>query len=90
MICDPKEMLGNLDLRLMGYYKIKQGILKQNLSKYYSFKSANTLCEQLNRFINMLKKERKTCKKKYPWVNPNNKRKHMSDRKILDKYVDLD
>ena len=33
VIFDPK-MLGILDLRLVGYYKIKQGILEQNLSKY--------------------------------------------------------
>ena len=26
VISDPKEMLGILDLRLMHYYKIKQGI----------------------------------------------------------------
>ena len=35
VIFDPKEMLGNLDLRSIYYYKIKQGILQQNLSKYY-------------------------------------------------------
>ena len=40
VIFDSKEMLGILDLRLRGYYKIKQGILQQNLSKYYRFKSA--------------------------------------------------
>ena len=34
---DPEEMLGIVDLRSMGYHKIKQGILQQNLSKYYSF-----------------------------------------------------
>ena len=45
---DPKEMLGSLDLKTMGYYKIKQGILQQNLSKYYRFESADTLCEQFN------------------------------------------
>ena len=39
VIFDPKEILGILDLRLMGYYKIKQGILQQNLSKYYRFES---------------------------------------------------
>ena len=33
----PEEMLGLVDLRLLGYYKIKQGILQQNLSKYYRF-----------------------------------------------------
>ena len=53
MMFDPKEMLGILDLRSMGYYKLKQGILQQNLSKYYRFKSADTLCEQFNRYVNM-------------------------------------
>ena len=54
---DPKEMLGILDLRLMYYYKVKQGILHQNVSKYYRIKSADTLCEQFNTFIITLKKE---------------------------------
>ena len=38
-------------------------------------------------FINILKKE---MQEKYPWLDPNNERKYMSDREILDKYVDLD
>ena len=48
VIFDPKEMLGILDVRSMGYYKIKQGILQQNLSKYHRFKSTDTLCKQFN------------------------------------------
>ena len=56
---DLKEMLGILDLRSMGYYKIKQGILQQNLSKYYRFESADTLCEKFKKIVNILKKERK-------------------------------
>ena len=63
VIFDLKDMLGILDLRSMGYYKIKQEILQQNLSKYYRVQLADTLCEQFNRFINTLKKERKKCKK---------------------------
>ena len=35
---------------MIGYYKIKQGILQQNLSKYYRFESADTSCEQFNKF----------------------------------------
>ena len=27
---------------------------------------------------------------KYPWLDSSNERKYMSDREILDKYVDLD
>ena len=52
IIFGPEEVLGILDLRLLGYYKIKQGILQQNLSKYYKLKKADTLCEQFNKFIN--------------------------------------
>ena len=35
IIFKPEEMLGILGLRSLGYYKIKQGILQQILSKYY-------------------------------------------------------
>ena len=60
-------MLGILDLRSLGYYKIKKGILQQNLSKYYRFKRADIQCELLNKFINTLKKERQEeTKEKYP------------------------
>ena len=37
IIFDPGELLGILDLRSLGYYKIKQGILQQNLCKYSRF-----------------------------------------------------
>ena len=85
-----KEMLGILDLRSMGYYKIKQGILQQNLSKYFRFKSADTLCEQFDKFINTLKKEKDEVKEKYPWLQPDDEGRNISDRVILDKCVDLD
>ena len=42
----------------MGYYKIKQAILQQNLSRHYRFESADILCEQFNKFVNILKKEK--------------------------------
>ena len=34
VIFNPKERLGILDFRLVGYYKIKQGVLEQNISRY--------------------------------------------------------
>ena len=66
VIFDPKEMLGVLDLRLVGYYKIKKGVLQQNLSKYYRFESADTLCEQFSKFVNTWKKKKEETKEKYP------------------------
>ena len=37
MVFKPKEMIGIIDLRSLGCYKIKEGILQQNLSRYYRF-----------------------------------------------------
>ena len=89
---DPKEMLGIVDLRSLGYYKIKQGVLQQNLSCMYHFESANTVCNQFNRIINTLRKEEeKTCNTdNYQWLDDSDERKHMTDKEILDKYIDLE
>ena len=88
---DPKEMLGIVDLRSLGYYKIKQDFLRQNLSCMYHFESVNTVCDQFNRLINTLRKEEETSgTDKYPWLDDNDERKFMTDREILDKYIDLE
>ena len=85
-------MLGILDLRSLGYYKIKQGILQQNLRKCYKFRKADTLCKHFNKFINTLKRReiRKNWKKNYPWLDPNDERKYMTHKEILDKYIELE
>ena len=49
IICKSEEMIGIVDLRSLGYYKIKQGILQQNLSKYYRFERAETLYKYFNK-----------------------------------------
>ena len=68
---DPTEMMGILDLSSLGYYKIKQGMLQQNLSKHYHFESADVVCDQFKRFVNMLKKEEEESKEQYPWLDKN-------------------
>ena len=68
MTFDPMEMIGILDLRSLGYYKIKQDVFQQNLSTHYPFESSNTMCEQFNRFVNLLKKEKNT-EENYPWLD---------------------
>ena len=79
---DPKEMLGIIDLRSLGYYKIKQGVLQQNLSCMYHFESTNTVCDQFNRLINTLRKEEETNgTDKYPWLDDSDERKYMMDGK---------
>ena len=58
MIFKPGEMIGIIDLRSLWYYKIKQGILQQNLSRYYRIARAEKFCEYFNKFMNALKKEK--------------------------------
>ena len=69
MIFKQAEMIGIIDLRSLGYYKIKQGILQQNLSRYYRFERAEKLCEYFNKFVNILKKEREqeSPEDRYQW-----------------------
>ena len=65
--------------------------MQQNLSCMYHFESTIEVCNQFNKLINALRKEeRETCNTdKYPWLDDSDERKHMADREILDKYIDL-
>ena len=92
MILNPKEMIGIVDIRSLGYYKIKQGILQQNLSKYYRFEEGSKLCAYFNKFVDTLKKDREqtTSVDKYPWLSSDDERRNMTDREILEKYIDLE
>ena len=91
---NPEHVACIVDLRSLGYYKIKQGVLQQNVSQCYYLESAESVCDQYNRLINTLRKEEQeasVCSKdKYPWLDDSDEREHMTDMEILDKYIDLD
>ena len=90
LILSQKEAIGILDLRWLGHYKIQQGVLQQNLSKVYRFQSAENVCNQFNNLINILKKEEKLeTGEKYPWLDKTDEGKYMSDREILEIYINL-
>ena len=59
LIFDRKTMIGILDHRSLGYYKIKQRVLQQNLNKYYHFEEANKVCEEFNKMVETVKQEEK-------------------------------
>ena len=84
------EMMGIVDLRSLGFYKIKQEVLQEHLSRHYHFKLADDICHQYNRFINLMRKEEENSEGKFPWLEDTDERKYMMDREILDKYMNLD
>ena len=90
LILSPKEEIGILDLKSLGYYKTQQGVLQQNLSKFFKFESAESVGNQFYNLINTLKKEEKVeTMEKYPWLEKMDGRKYMTDREILEKYIDF-
>ena len=90
VIFDKKMSIGILDLRSLGYYKIKQGVLQQNLNKYYQFEEIDKVCAEYNKMIEaMRQEERKDSEERYPWLDDADKRKYMTDEEILDKYINL-
>ena len=79
---DRTNMIGILDLRSLGYYKVKQDVLWKHLGKHYHFELAEDICAQFNRFVNLLKKEEVSPKEKYAWLDDKDERKYMTDREI--------
>ena len=84
------EMMGSVDLRSLGFYKIKQEVLQEHLGRHYHFELADNVCDQYNRFVNLMRKEEEKSVGKFLWLDDIDKRKYMMDREILDKYVNLD
>ena len=90
VIFDKKTSIGILDLRSLGYYKIKQGVLQQNLNKYYQFEKVDKISEDFNRIIEEKRqKEKNDSEERYLWLDDADKRKYMTDKEILHKYINL-
>ena len=90
IIFDKKTSIGILDLRSLGYYKIEQGVLQQNLDTYYQFKKADKICADFNRIMEEKRQEEKNdSEERYPWLDDADERKYMTDKEILDKYINL-
>ena len=90
IIFDKKKSIGILDLRSLGYYKIKQGVLQQNLDKYFQFEEMNKLCVDFNKLVEEKRQEEKmNSEENYPWLDDTDERKYMTDKEILDKYINL-
>ena len=88
---DPTQMLGIIDLRSLGYYKIKQVVLQQNLNHLYHFESAHKVHDHFNRLFDTLRKEESLKgREKYPWLDDSDERKYMTDKEVLEKDINLD
>ena len=64
--------------------------MQQNLNKYYQFQEVDKICTDFNRIIEKKRQEEKNnSKERYPWLDDADERKCMTDKEILDKYINL-
>ena len=68
------EMIGVVDLRSLVLYKIKQEVLQEHLGKHYHYELVDDVCNQYNRFVNLMRKEEENSEEKYPWVEDTDER----------------
>ena len=102
--CREKAM-GIVDIRSLGYYTIRHGVLEYNLSSDFTFANFNKLASAYEDMKIAKAKWRMKDKAKgknidpkkvkvdledpYPWLPKDDPRRNMSDEEILRKFVDL-
>ena len=59
------DIMGFVDLRSLVFYKIKQEVLQEHLSRHYHFELADDVCDQYNRLINIMRKEEENSEEKF-------------------------
>ena len=50
--------------------------------RHYHFELADNVCDQYNRFVNLMRKEEESSEGKFPWLDDTDERKHMMNRDI--------
>ena len=68
-------MMGIVDLRSLGFYKIKQEVLQEHLGRHYHFELADDVCNQYNRFVNLMRKEEENSEGKFSLVRRHQQKK---------------
>ena len=90
--------IGIVDTRSLGYYKVSHETLHHNLLCDYSFVRLDELCTFFNKMVDKVNEnianimEKQKCRKQpdpYPWLALDDPRRNMTDKEILDKYINL-
>ena len=91
----PKDQfIGILDVHSIGYFNVTMEQFRSSLLSNYQFKSLHYLCDSYNQLIDDINKKTRpfqlgTKTDPYPWLEPNDSHRSMSDEEILDKSIDL-
>ena len=90
LIFSKDKAIGVHDLGSIGYYKVKQNTIWHHLQHYHEFKPLQVLYEEFNKLTNILKREEPQPTDIYTWLAEDDERRNLTDRDILEKYIDLE
>ena len=91
---DASSVVGLVDIRSLGYFHVGMDQLRRNILKHYQFKSLQDLNYHFNRMIDFVNNENRsratpTDSDPFPWLDPKDPRRHLTDEQILDHTIDL-
>ena len=91
---DANAVVGLVDVRSLGYFHVGMDQLKRNILKDYQFKSLQNLDYEFNKMIDFVNDENRSRASPsktdpFPWLEPDDPRRYLSDEEILDRTVDL-
>ena len=91
---DANSVVGLVNVRSLGYFHVGMDQLRRNIVKHYQFKSLQNLNYQFNRMIDFINNENRsratpTDSDPFPWLDPKDPRRHLTDEQILDHTIDL-
>ena len=94
----PKTVTGILDLRSLGYFKVNCEDLVRRMGKHFTFfhyykdTSDGTSDPNFNRMHevrNDVRQDTNSIKDPYPWLGPDDPRRHQTDAEILRSQISL-
>ena len=91
---DASSVVGLVDVRSLGYFHVGMDQLKRNILKHYRFRSLQNLNYHFNRMIDFVNTENRSRTSPmntdpFPWLDPKDPRRHLTDEQILDNTIDL-
>ena len=98
MYFSPEQSIGIVDIRSLGYYNIKPEVMHFNLTGFRNLSSRWDMDPHFEKCFAKFSTQNVHYRKRgvkekgpdpYPWLDKDDPRRHMTDKEILYKYVDL-
>ena len=94
----PKTVIGVLDLRSLGYFKVNYENLVQRMGEYFTFfhyykdtsdGTSDSIFNRMHEISNDVRHDIKSTKDPHPWLEPDGPRRHHTDAEILRSQISL-